>query len=152
MKREKDLVLEAVVRPAESQFPLVHHLYLKCSLPGVIGLAGRGFCCTTHNGHSLGLLLYILLCPMLWRYCCFEFVGFVGVGQLLVLFLGLGGSWAGQSARFPSLPLPGRPLQPSSASASRSKEQGGTVFLLSGPWVWLTHTHLTRASSTDLFR
>lgn len=35
----------------------------------------------------------------------------VGVGQLLALLLGLGGSWVGEHASFPSSSLPGQALQ-----------------------------------------
>lgn len=70
----------------------------------------------------------------------------VGVGKLITLVLGLGGSWVVSLPTFPywhqqaklfSIAPASSPLQPAA--------RGGAVVLLSGPQGWLTCIHTTRA-------
>lgn len=113
--------MEAVVWPVKA-YSVSLSLFIFLSLLASVHflessgwLVASGFCCTTDNGLSLGILLDILSFSCVLRSCCFGSVGLshvlqqfldgvdVGVDLLIAVVLGLGGSWVGRRTKFPSL-------------------------------------------------
>lgn len=61
----------------------------------------------------------------------------VGVGQFIVLALGMGGSWVGQFTSFLLPSIPGQALQHWLTQSSLQQKEAVLVLLLSGPQIWV---------------